>query len=53
VPLNYPKPKVSSQVWWHTAVLPAPGRLRQEDLKFKAKLGLHYESKARLAHRNT
>jgi hypothetical protein len=25
-----------SQVWWHTAVIPALGRLRQENHKFEA-----------------
>jgi hypothetical protein len=28
-----------SQVWWHTHLNPALGRLRQEDCKFKASLG--------------
>jgi hypothetical protein len=26
-------------VWWHTPVIPALGKLRQEDHEFKAKLG--------------
>jgi hypothetical protein len=28
-----------SQVWWCLLVIPAPGRWRQEDLKFEASLG--------------
>jgi hypothetical protein len=26
-------------VWWCTPVIPAPGRLRQEDLKFRVRMG--------------
>jgi hypothetical protein len=26
-------------VWWHTPVIPAAGRLRQEDLELEASLG--------------
>jgi hypothetical protein len=29
----------SSQVWWYTHIIPALGRWRQEDHKFKANLG--------------
>jgi hypothetical protein len=28
-----------SQVWWHTSVIPALGRLKQEDQEFLASLG--------------
>jgi hypothetical protein len=28
-----------SQKWWHTAVIRVLGRLKQEDLTFKARLG--------------
>jgi hypothetical protein len=33
------KSDASSWVWWHTSVISALGRLRQEDHKFKASLG--------------
>jgi hypothetical protein len=32
------KIKKQSQVWWHTPIIPALGRLRQKDYKFKASL---------------
>jgi hypothetical protein len=28
-----------SRIWWYTPVIPALRRLRQEDLKFQARLG--------------
>jgi hypothetical protein len=28
-----------SQVWWYTPVIPAVGRLQQEDLEFEGSLG--------------
>jgi hypothetical protein len=31
--------KLGCQVWWHTPVIPALRRLRQEDCKFKVCLG--------------
>jgi hypothetical protein len=33
------KNTATSQVWWQTPIIPALGRLRQEDLEFKASLG--------------
>jgi hypothetical protein len=27
------------QVWWYMSVISAPGRVRQEDYEFKARLG--------------
>jgi hypothetical protein len=33
------KKKLSSQVWWYTLIIPAHGKLRQEECKFEAGLG--------------
>jgi hypothetical protein len=30
------KKRISSEVWWNTPVVPALGRLRQEDHEFEA-----------------
>jgi hypothetical protein len=27
--------KEKSKTWWHTPIIPAPGRLREEDCKFE------------------
>jgi hypothetical protein len=35
---------MKSQVWWHTPIIPALGRPRQEDYKFKASLGYRAKS---------
>jgi hypothetical protein len=31
--------EIHHREWWHTLVIPALGRLRQEELKFEASLG--------------
>jgi hypothetical protein len=33
-----------SGVWWYTLAIPTLRRLRHEDGKFKASLGLHFET---------
>jgi hypothetical protein len=35
---------IKSQLWWYTPVIPALRRLKQEDYKFKASLGLTLRS---------
>jgi hypothetical protein len=34
----------TGQLWWYTLVIPALGRLRQEDFEFEASLGLYSEN---------
>jgi hypothetical protein len=36
---NFFKIGTGGRAWWYTAVIPALGRLRQEDHEFKASLG--------------
>jgi hypothetical protein len=39
------KLQIINWVWWHTSVIPALGRYRQEDQEFKASLGFSEKKK--------